>query len=68
VYGGRDYPKDLERYALVIHCGGCMLTRREMLARIREACDKNVPITNYGMAISYFKGVFERVLEPFAGN
>jgi len=67
VFSGRDYPKDLERYALIIHCGACMLTQREMLSRIDEAVSKNVPVTNYGMAISYFKGVLDRVLEPFAG-
>jgi len=68
VFGGRDYPKDLDQYALVIHCGACMLTRREMFSRVGEARDKNVLITNYGIAISYFKGVLERVLEPFADN
>jgi [FeFe] hydrogenase H-cluster maturation GTPase HydF len=65
VFSGRDYPQDLERYALIIHCGACMITSREMSARIRQAVNKNVPITNYGMAISYFQGVLDRVMEPF---
>jgi len=62
---GRDYPENLERYSLIIHCGACTLTRREMLGRNIKAVEKNVPITNYGLAISCFKGVLERVLEPF---
>jgi len=65
VFSGRDYPQDLDRYALIIHCGACMITSREMSARIRQAVNKNVPITNYGMAISYFQGVLDRVMEPF---
>ncbi|MCL2220312.1 MAG: [FeFe] hydrogenase H-cluster maturation GTPase HydF [Chitinispirillia bacterium] len=65
ICGGRDYPQNLSDYSLIIHCGSCMLTRREMMARIREAVNKNVPITNYGMAISYFQGVLDRVIEPF---
>jgi [FeFe] hydrogenase H-cluster maturation GTPase HydF len=62
---GRDFPEDLGAYRLVVQCGGCMFTRREMLSRIlacRRAC---VPITNYGMAIAYSLGVFERALAPF---
>ena len=68
VCSGRDYPDDLERYSLIIHCGACMLTRREMMSRVKEAVNKNVPITNYGMAISYFQGVFDRVIEPLKIN
>jgi [FeFe] hydrogenase H-cluster maturation GTPase HydF len=62
---GRDYPEDLDRYRLVIHCGGCMLTRREMLFRIEEARRAGVAITNYGVAISALQGVIERTLAPF---
>ena len=62
---GRDYPEDLESYKLIIHCGSCMLTRREMLFRIEKANAKGVPITNYGIAISFVQGVLERVLAPF---
>jgi len=62
---GRDYPEDLERYALVVHCGGCTLTRRQMLWRIEEARARGVPVTNYGMAISVLQGVAERTLSPF---
>lgn len=61
---GRDYPDNLEDYKLVIHCGACMLTRQEQLVRIRNAVSGGVPITNYGVAISYMQGVLRRVLEP----
>ena len=62
---GRDYPEHLEDYKLVIHCGSCMLTRRETLSRIQHAKQKGVPVTNYGIAISFVQGVLERTLAPF---
>jgi [FeFe] hydrogenase H-cluster maturation GTPase HydF len=65
VSSGRDYPDNLAEYRLVIHCGGCMLTRREMLARIERARQAGVPLTNYGVAISMLQGVIERTLSPF---
>jgi len=65
VYSGRDYPENINDYKLVIHCGGCMLTRKEMLNRTDIVRESNVPITNYGVAISYLQGVLERTLSPF---
>jgi [FeFe] hydrogenase H-cluster maturation GTPase HydF len=65
VYSGRDYPDNLKEYKLIVHCGGCMLTRREMLARIQKAKEEKVPITNYGLSISFSQGVIQRVLSPF---
>ena len=62
---GRDYPENVQEYKVIIHCGACMLTRREKLNRIEKAKDANVPITNYGMTISLVQGVMERVLSPF---
>ena len=62
---GRDCPEDLGKYKLIIHCGSCMLTRRETLHRIQQAKQKGVPITNYGIAISFVQGVIERTLAPF---
>ncbi len=62
---GRDFPDNLEDYQLVIHCGGCMLNRKEVLTRIQEAAKHGVPITNYGMCISVTRQVIERVLSPF---
>ena len=63
---GRDFPEDLSEYALVIHCGGCMLTEREMQYRARQAEDADVPMTNYGMVIAHTHGILKRSLEPFA--
>ncbi len=68
VCAGRDYPEDLKQYKLIVHCGSCMINRQETLSRIVKAVDKNVPITNYGMCISYCNNVYERVLAPFHKN
>lgn len=65
VYSGHDYPPDLATYQLIIHCGGCMLNRRETLRRIALAAEAGVPITNFGMAISTCRGVLDRVMKPF---
>ncbi len=62
---GRDYPDDLADYRLVIHCGSCMLTRRETLARLERAAAAGVPVTNYGICISLLQGVLRRALAPF---
>lgn len=62
---GRDFPEDLSPYKLVIHCGGCMLTEREMQYRARTAQDMGVPFTNYGMVIAHVHGILRRSLEPF---
>ena len=61
---GSDFPEDLEKYKLVIHCGACMLNRMEMLRRLNECVRRGVPITNYGVAISKTQGVLERVIKP----
>lgn len=62
---GRDFPEDLSPYALVIHCGGCMLNGREVGYRMKTAVDQAVPITNYGIAIAYMKGILRRSLSVF---
>ena len=62
---GRDYPADLKDYKLVLHCGACMINRREMLTRLHRAQDAGVPVTNYGVAISFLQGVLKRSLAPF---
>ena len=62
---GRDFVSDPKEYKLVIHCGSCMLNRREVLSRIFACNRAGVPITNYGMAIAYSLGIFERALQPF---
>jgi len=65
VCAGRDYPEDISGYRLVIHCGACMITRRETLFRLQKAKREGVPVTNYGVCISFLQGVLERVLSPF---
>ncbi len=62
---GTEFPEDLSGYALIIHCGGCMLNEREMQYRLRHAQDCGVPITNYGIAIAQMHGILKRSLEPF---
>jgi [FeFe] hydrogenase H-cluster maturation GTPase HydF len=62
---GRDFPEDLARYKLVVHCGACMWNRRQMLSRILQCQHAGVPITNYGLTIAYSLGIFARALEPF---
>jgi len=64
VYAGHDFPENLEDYALVIHCGACMINQMEMNRRIIESARRNVPITNYGLLISKVQGVFERAIAP----
>jgi len=62
---GMKYPRDLAQYALLIHCGACMLNRREMHYRIAQARVAGVPIVNYGVLIAYMQGILDRCLEPF---
>lgn len=62
---GHDFPQDLSPYKLIVHCGSCMWNRREMLSRILRCRQAGVPIANYGMAIAYSLGIFERALGPF---
>ncbi|MFN3873343.1 MAG: [FeFe] hydrogenase H-cluster maturation GTPase HydF [Ignavibacterium sp.] len=63
---GADYPDNLSDYKLIVHCGGCMLTRRAMLTRMNQAKLMDVPIVNYGVLISYLHGAIPRALQPFA--
>lgn len=62
---GFRYPSNLTDYALIVHCGGCMLNRREMQYRVKIAADRDIPIVNYGVLIAYVKGILKRVTEPF---
>lgn len=63
---GGEFPEDLSPYALVVHCGGCMLNEREMKARIARAVAQNVPITNYGICIAQMHGILKRSVELFS--
>ena len=65
LFSGMEFPEDLSGYKLVVHCGGCMLNEREMKYRVKCAMDQGVPMTNYGTAIAYMKGILRRSVELF---
>ena len=62
---GREFPEDVTKYSLIVHCGGCMLNEREMRYRQKCAADQEIPITNYGIAIAYMQGILKRCVEMF---
>jgi [FeFe] hydrogenase H-cluster maturation GTPase HydF len=66
VVAGLDrIPLEMKEYALVIQCGSCMITRKQLVSRLKPAVDAGVPVTNYGMAIAYVHGIYNRAIEPF---
>lgn len=65
IAGLDEYTGDLSKYALIVQCGGCMITRKQVSSRLKEAIDLGIPVTNYGMAIAWTKGIFERAVAPF---
>lgn len=65
VRSGKDFPDDLTPYALIVQCGGCTVTRKQILVRQYRAARQGIPMTNYGMAISVSQGVMERALACF---
>jgi len=62
---GGEFPEELKKYALIVHCGGCMLSETEMKSRLKRAEDQGVPIINYGMAIAEMNGILERATKCF---
>ena len=62
---GQSFPEDLSSYALIIHCGGCMLNEREIRYRMKCAKDQGVPMTNYGIAIAHLHGILKRSVQVF---
>lgn len=60
---GRDYPDNIGDYSLIVHCGGCMITRKEMENRLDISIENNVPIANYGTVLAYCNGILERSIE-----
>jgi [FeFe] hydrogenase H-cluster maturation GTPase HydF len=68
VAGLDKLPRPIDEYALVVQCGGCMITHRQLINRLRGAKEKQIAITNYGMAIAYVHGIFKRAIEPFIGR
>lgn len=64
---GKEFPDELNKYHLIIHCGGCMLNDKEMNYRMQCACDSQIPFTNYGTALAHLQGILKRSL-PFTDN
>ncbi|MBL4935332.1 [FeFe] hydrogenase H-cluster maturation GTPase HydF [Clostridium sp. YIM B02515] len=62
---GQDFPEDIEKYDLIIHCGSCMLNKKTMLTRIDMCSEKKVSITNYGVILAYLNGILDRTTEMF---
>ena len=65
VAGLSKLERDIRDYALVIQCGGCMITRKQIINRLKPAIDNGIPVTNYGMTIAYIQGVYQRAIAPF---
>ncbi len=65
VVAGLQETEDITKYAMVIQCGGCVVTKKQITNRLKPAIDAGIPISNYGMAIAYMNGIFERAVEPF---
>ncbi|MDA3954181.1 MAG: [FeFe] hydrogenase H-cluster maturation GTPase HydF [Bacteroidales bacterium] len=65
VSGLDNLPRNIKEYALVVQCGGCVITRKQLINRLRPAIDAGIPVTNYGMAIAYVQGIYERAVAPF---
>lgn len=68
VSGLSSLPADIRKYALVIQCGGCMVTRRQLINRLRPFIDAGIPVTNYGMTLAYMNGIFERATAMLSTN
>jgi len=60
--------RDIKDYSLVIQCGGCMITRKQLYNRLQPAIEAGIPVTNYGMAIAYVQGIYNRAIAPFTGE
>jgi len=65
VSGLNDLHRPIDEYSLVIQCGGCMITQKQLQSRLKAAIDHDIPVTNYGMAIAWMHGIFERAVAPF---
>jgi len=65
VSGLNNLERDITEYALVIQCGGCMITQKQIKNRLKSAIEAGIPVTNYGMAIAWVQGIYNRAIEPF---
>lgn len=68
VAGLGELPRPIEEYALLVQCGGCMITQKQLINRLRPAVEAGVPVTNYGMAIAWMHGIYQRAVAPFTGS
>lgn len=68
VSGLAQITRPITDYAIVIQCGGCMLTRKQVINKLAPAIEHGIPVTNYGMCIAYCHGIFERAVAPFLGD
>ncbi len=68
VAGLNKISRPITEYAMVIQCGGCMITRKQIISRLKPAVDAGIPVTNYGMAIAYVHGIYNRAIAPFTKN
>jgi predicted GTPase len=69
VVAGLDkLPYSISDYAMLIQCGGCMITPKQVRSRLKPAIDAGIPISNYGMTIAYVQGIYNRAIEPFVKN
>ena len=62
---GFSFPENLDKYKLIIHCGGCMITRKQMLSRIADIKEENIPVVNYGVLLAYLTGAYDRQKDVF---
>ncbi len=67
VAGLGELPRPIKEYALLVQCGGCMITRKQLINRLKPAVEAGVPVTNYGMAIAWMHGIYQRAVAPFTG-
>lgn len=65
IAGLSEFQRDIKDYSLIVQCGGCMITRKQISSRLKEAIDAGIPVTNYGMTIAYTRGIYKRAIEPF---
>lgn len=68
VSGLDNIPGEIQDYSMVIQCGGCMITRKQLVSRLKPAVEAGIPVTNYGMAIAYMQGIYRRAIAPFVGT
>ena len=59
---GSDFPKDLAKYDLIIHCGACMFNRKHVMNRLGNASNQKVPMTNYGITLAHLMGILDKIV------